>query len=248
MEQGAAVVACSDDALAAVQARIVGCVRCPRLVAWRADVATRSGPAVDGPAYWARPVPGFGDAEATVYVLVRVVVCLGAFALDVALRWAAVRPKPLFLTACGLKLANPAPALAEVRPLGMDPAPAVLALSGVLFLSGLVLAVLAQNTMGCDWRTGIDPGSTAPLVVHGPFRLVRNPTYTSLLANGVAIALLVPTALAVGAALVGLLALQIQTRLVEEPHLERLHNRAYHDYAARVGRFLPLVGRCRRTS
>lgn len=153
----------------------------------------------------------------------------------------------LFLTACGLELANPALALAGIRPLGMDPAPPALALSGVLFLSGLVLAVVAQNTMGCAWRTGIDPGSTAPLVVHGPFRLVRNPTYTSLLANGVAIALLVPTALAVGAVLVCLLALQIQTRLVEEPHLERLHNRAYHDYAARVGRFLPLVGRCRRT-
>lgn len=155
----------------------------------------------------------------------------------------------LFLTACGLELANPALALAGIRPLGADPVPAAVAVSVVLFLSGLILAVLAQNTMGYAWRTGIDPGSTAPLVVHGPFRLVRNnPTYTSLLANGVAIALLVPTALAVGAVLVCLLALQIQTRLVEEPHLERLHNRAYHDYAARVGRFLPLVGRCRPTS
>jgi protein-S-isoprenylcysteine O-methyltransferase Ste14 len=153
----------------------------------------------------------------------------------------------LFLAACGLELVNPALALAGIRPLGTDPAPAAVALSVVLFFSGLVLAVLAQNTMGCAWRTGIDPGFTAPLVVHGPFRLVRNPTYTSLLANGVAIALLVPTALAVGAVLVCLLALQIQTRLVEEPHLQRLHSRAYHDYAARVGRFLPLVGRYRRT-
>lgn len=158
----------------------------------------------------------------------------------------------LFLTACGLELANPALALAGIRPLGVLPAPVAVAvavaLSVVLFLSGLILAVLAQNTMGCAWRTGIDPRFTAPLVVHGPFRLVRNPTYTSLLANGVAIALLVPTALAGGAVLVCLLALQIQTRLVEEPHLERLHSRDYHDYAARVGRFLPLVGRCRRTS
>lgn len=154
----------------------------------------------------------------------------------------------LFLTACGLELANPALALAGIRPLGTVPAPAVVALSVVLYFCGLVLAVLAQNTMGRAWRTGIDPGFTAPLVVHGPFRLVRNPTYTSLLANGVAIALLVPTALAAGAVLVCLLALQIQTRLVEEPHLERLHSRAYHDYAARVGRFPPLVGRCRGTS
>jgi protein-S-isoprenylcysteine O-methyltransferase Ste14 len=153
----------------------------------------------------------------------------------------------LFLAACGLELANPALALAGIRPLGTVPTPPAVALSVVLFCGGLVLAVLAQNTMGRAWRTGIDPESTAPLVVHGPFRLVRNPTYTSLLANGVAIALLVPTALAAGAVLVCLVALQIQTRLVEEPHLEQLHSRAYHDYGARVGRFLPLVGRFHRT-
>ncbi len=153
----------------------------------------------------------------------------------------------LFLAACGLELANPALALAGICPLGTLPTRPAVALSVVLFFGGLVLAVLAQNTMGHAWRTGIDPGFTAPLVVHGPFRLVRNPTYTSLLSNGVAMALLVPTALAAGAVLVCLVALQIQTRLVEEPHLGRLHSRDYHDYAARVGRFLPLVGRCRRT-
>jgi hypothetical protein len=71
----------------------------------------------------------------------------------------------LFLTACGLELANPALALAGIRPLGTVPVPAVVALSVVLFLGGLVLAVLAQNTMGRAWRTGIDPGFTAPLVV-----------------------------------------------------------------------------------
>lgn len=154
----------------------------------------------------------------------------------------------LFLTASGLELANPALAVAGIRPLGTEPVSTAVALSVVLFLGGLVLAVLAQNTMGSAWRTGIDPGSATPLVVHGLFRAVRNPTYTSLLANGVAVALLVPTALAAAAVLVCLLALQIQTRLVEEPHMERLHSRAYHDYAARVGRFLPLVGRFRRTS
>lgn len=52
----------------------------------------------------------------------------------------------LFLAACGLELANPALALAGIRPLGVAPAPAAVALSVVLFFSGLVLAVVAQNT------------------------------------------------------------------------------------------------------
>jgi len=154
----------------------------------------------------------------------------------------------LFLGACGLELANPSLALAGIRPMGTVLPPAVAGLSVLLFLGGLVLAVLAQRTMGSAWQTGINPEFRAPLIVHGPFRLVRNPTYTSLLANGLAVALLVPTALAAIAVLVCLTALQIQTRLVEEPHLKQLHQRAYHDYAARVGRFFPLIGRLRAPS
>ncbi|HJT02243.1 MAG TPA: methyltransferase [Pseudonocardiaceae bacterium] len=149
----------------------------------------------------------------------------------------------IFLEACGLELANPSLALAGIRPMGIVLPPAVIALSALLFLGALILAVIAQRTMGDAWQTGINPQFTAPLVVHGPFRLVRNPTYTSLLANGLAVGLLVPTALAAAAVLVCLAALQIQTRLVEEPHLKRLHQRAYSEYTARVGRFLPLIGR-----
>lgn len=149
----------------------------------------------------------------------------------------------LFLVACGAELANPSLAVAGIRPAGAVLPPAVAGLSALLFLSGLVLAIVAQRAMGSAWQTGINPGFKAPLVVHGPFRLVRNPTYTSLLANAVAIALLVPTALAAVAVLLCLVALQVQTRLVEEPHLKLLHHRAFDDYAARVGRFLPLVGR-----
>jgi protein-S-isoprenylcysteine O-methyltransferase Ste14 len=153
----------------------------------------------------------------------------------------------LFLVACGLELANPSLALAGIRPIGTVLPPAVAGLSALLFLGALVLAVHAQRTMGSAWQTGINPQFRTPLIVHGPFRLIRNPTYTSVFANGLAVGLLVPTALAAVAVLVCLAALQIQTRLVEEPHLKRLHQRVYRDYAARVGRFLPLIGRLRRT-
>ena len=40
-------------------------------------------------------------------------------------------------------------------------------------------------------------------------------------------------------------ALELQTRLVEEPYLRRVHGAAYEEYARRVGRFVPGVGRLR---
>ena len=49
------------DALARVRRAIVDCRRCPRLVAWRAETA--------GPGGWGRPVPGFGDPQARIFLL-----------------------------------------------------------------------------------------------------------------------------------------------------------------------------------
>ena len=38
-------------------------------------------------------------------------------------------------------------------------------------------------------------------------------------------------------------AVQLQVRVVEEPYLRRVHGRVYRGYAARVGRFVPGLGR-----
>lgn len=46
--------------------RIIGCHRCPRLVAWRRQVARDKRAAFRDEQYWGRPVPGFGDPEARV--------------------------------------------------------------------------------------------------------------------------------------------------------------------------------------
>jgi len=55
--------------LAALEAEIVGCRRCPRLVAWREEVARVKRAAHADQEYWGRPVPGFGDIDARVLVL-----------------------------------------------------------------------------------------------------------------------------------------------------------------------------------
>jgi uracil-DNA glycosylase family 4 len=52
-----------------LEAEIVECRRCPRLVAWREEVARTKRAAFAGEQYWGRPLPGFGDPRARVYVL-----------------------------------------------------------------------------------------------------------------------------------------------------------------------------------
>lgn len=51
--------------LARLNERIVGCDRCPRLVAWREEVAQTKRRAFAEESYWGRPVPNFGDPNAT---------------------------------------------------------------------------------------------------------------------------------------------------------------------------------------
>jgi uracil-DNA glycosylase family 4 len=57
------------DALAGLERRITGCRACPRLVAWREEVARTKRAAFADEEYWGRPIPGFGDPAARVLVL-----------------------------------------------------------------------------------------------------------------------------------------------------------------------------------
>jgi uracil-DNA glycosylase family 4 len=49
------------DSLARVTDEVVACGACPRLVAWREEVARDKRAAYRDDDYWGRPVPGFGD-------------------------------------------------------------------------------------------------------------------------------------------------------------------------------------------
>jgi uracil-DNA glycosylase family 4 len=55
--------------LAALEREVTGCRRCPRLVAWREQVAREKRAAFRDWDYWGRPVPGFGDPAARVVLL-----------------------------------------------------------------------------------------------------------------------------------------------------------------------------------
>ncbi len=55
--------------LAAVGAEVAACRACPRLVAWREEVAVEKRAAFRDDSYWGRGVPGFGDPAARIVVL-----------------------------------------------------------------------------------------------------------------------------------------------------------------------------------
>ncbi len=57
------------DSLAQVTSEVVECRACPRLVAWRELVAAEKRASFRDEVYWGRPVPGFGDPEASLLVV-----------------------------------------------------------------------------------------------------------------------------------------------------------------------------------
>ena len=55
--------------LADLDGAISGCFACPRLVAWREEVAATKRAAFRDQQYWGRPVPGFGPPDARIAIL-----------------------------------------------------------------------------------------------------------------------------------------------------------------------------------
>jgi uracil-DNA glycosylase family 4 len=59
----------SSDSITRLQAEMIACSRCSRLVAWREQVAGEKVRRFAGDDYWGKPVPGFGDPDARLLVV-----------------------------------------------------------------------------------------------------------------------------------------------------------------------------------
>ncbi len=150
----------------------------------------------------------------------------------------------LFVVALLLGLVAPVLDLADVlAPVSALDGTAGHVLGLVLAAGGIVTTLASQVTMGTSWRIGVDAEERTALVTAGPFGLVRNPFFsgTGLVAAG--LVLMVPNAVAIAALLALVAAVELQVRVVEEPYLLSAQGQEYREYAERVGRFVPGVGR-----
>jgi len=159
---------------------------------------------------------------------------------------------PLLLLAFVLMGAGPVAALAAGdahRPGGVaslvDGAlgPAAAAAGVLLALAAGAVTVVAQAQMGASWRIGVQAGERTALITHGLYASVRNPIFTGMLSFGGGLALLVPNAPTLIGALLGVVAIEAQVRLVEEPNLRTVQGAPYLAWASRTGRFVPRLGR-----
>jgi len=137
------------------------------------------------------------------------------------------------------------PASIHLLPVDHSPWLEILRAPGVvLMFGGLALLVAAQLDLGASWRIGIDEEASPGLVTSGLYRFCRNPIFLGLLLVVAGYALLLPTMLSL-ALLPGFYIGIRQQTAVEEAWLLRTYGEPYREYARRVGRLLPGLGRMR---
>ena len=115
-------------------------------------------------------------------------------------------------------------------------------LGAVLMTGGLVLLIAAQLGLGASWRLGIEEAARPGLVTGGLYACCRNPIFLALLAFLGGYTLLVPTLLSALVLAGGYVAIRQQIA-AEELYLLRAYGDAYRDYARRVGRLVPGIGK-----
>lgn len=128
------------------------------------------------------------------------------------------------------------------EPLGVWEMPDWGPLIGLILLgTGLLTVLIAQAQMGGSWRVGIDSRPTE-LVNKGMFKVVRNPIYAGVLCMLAGLVATAPSPWTIGFLVNSALLLSVEVRL-EEAHLRKIHGKTYRSYAAKVGRFIPGVGK-----
>ena len=112
----------------------------------------------------------------------------------------------------------------------------------VLLFGGQGLLIMAQLHLGASWRIGIDEGASPGLVTSGLYRFCRNPIFLAMLITLTGYTVLLPTRLSLALLLGACIGIRQQI-LTEEVYLLRTYGESYLEYAHRVGRFLPGIGR-----
>lgn len=117
--------------------------------------------------------------------------------------------------------------------------PVVAAIGAVVFAAGIALAVWARVDLGRNWGMPMTQKAEPELVTSGPYRFVRHPIYSGLLAAVLGTALVTNLAgLAIVAVLCGYF---YYSAWVEEKNLTATFPAAYPAYRARTKMLIPYV-------
>ena len=112
----------------------------------------------------------------------------------------------------------------------------------VLLFGALVFLIVAQLDLGASWRIGIEESARPGLITGGLYAFCRNPIFLALLAFLAGYTLLLPTLLS--AAMLAGAYLSVRLQIAEEEnYLARAYGERYRDYARRVGRLVPGIGK-----
>jgi protein-S-isoprenylcysteine O-methyltransferase Ste14 len=116
-----------------------------------------------------------------------------------------------------------------------------LAVSGLLFALAIVLSWTSARALSGQLRVDAALGADHLLVRSGPYRLVRNPIYTSMLLVHCATAVIVaPWKLFLPALVLFILGTEIRVRIEEKLLAERF-GQEFQDYRARVSSYIPFL-------
>ncbi len=109
----------------------------------------------------------------------------------------------------------------------------------LLFAAGLGLAVWARVAMGRNWGTPMTTKDDPELVTGGPYRLVRHPIYTGILAAGCGTAVALSWAWLTAVALAAVYV--VYSAVVEERYLAEQFPERYPPYRRATKMLVPFV-------
>jgi protein-S-isoprenylcysteine O-methyltransferase Ste14 len=113
-------------------------------------------------------------------------------------------------------------------------------MAGILCIAGLVFCVWARATLGRNWSGTITLKEGHELIERGPYRFVRHPIYTGLLAMFLATAIRSGHPGGIVALILAFASFWIKLREEEKLMLQQFPDQ-YRSYQQRVKRIIPFV-------
>lgn len=111
----------------------------------------------------------------------------------------------------------------------------------VLFTIGTIIMLWSRITLWDSFRLGgVEPSDSDKLILSGPFKVLRHPTYLSIIINSLGLAIIVQS-LSIFVLFTLLIVLIIRVIPIEEALLVKTYGEEYKDYQKKVKKILPFV-------